>query len=282
MDVLNMLSKEINDRHLNEDEAIRFIYLKLCELFSFDERWYYTNLFNDQKTHREILNRQYDLGNVTDFKTICHTFTPLILERILEELLDREVEIIESSSHTYAISEFNGEEYILDATNFYDLTRVKMGIKTRGFKPLMYSQTDDKHLEEIDESLGYHLLDNELYKKKIAMDDTLSISDKKINIAKLLELSKCKYSFADARCFIKIIDELYGIDEEQEDETFVDSSYNYHKVYRIYPECTYFNLSKIDDEYRLEEIPKEKCLKIVSGLEAKNKIKFIDRVTHYG
>ena len=146
MNLLYKLNEEIQSRHLSIDEKIRYIYLRLCEIFSFDTKWYYANYLNDYNTYRKIKNKYFNVKNIDEFEVVCHTIVPYIMEPLYRELVLVDLEIYESDSHTYASTIFQGKDYKLDLTGQSDLAYVKMGLMTKGFKPLMYAFDNEKDI----------------------------------------------------------------------------------------------------------------------------------------
>ena len=51
MNLIKTLDDELSQMHLTDFEKARYIYLRCCEIFSFDARWYFTDLLDDEKTH---------------------------------------------------------------------------------------------------------------------------------------------------------------------------------------------------------------------------------------
>ena len=49
MNLIEQLSKELSTLHLNDFEKARYIYLRCCEIFSFDSRYTYASFFDDDK-----------------------------------------------------------------------------------------------------------------------------------------------------------------------------------------------------------------------------------------
>jgi len=49
MDLLKIINDELAKLHLTEFEKVRYIYLRTCELFSFDARYNFTGLFEDNE-----------------------------------------------------------------------------------------------------------------------------------------------------------------------------------------------------------------------------------------
>lgn len=258
MNLLYTLNEEIENKHLNTDEKIRYIYLRLCQIFSFDTRWYYAYFLSGYKTYLEIKNKKFNVKNIQEYEVICHTIVPYIMEPLYKELLGIDLEVFSTDSHTYAVTNFDGEEYRLDLTGENDFTYVKMGLMTKGFKPLCYAHEREQVLYDMDKSLGFNLLSLKEYKDKLNINPNITLFEKKIAIANLLENSVCKYHYSDARNFLNKIDDIIEVSKEQDDATFVSDAYDFYHLYHLNSEDKYLELSKSEDEYKLKEIDEER------------------------
>jgi len=147
MDLLTMLDYELSKKHLNDFEKVRYIYLRTCELFSFDARYDYTSLFLDDLLYESIIKRKIDIRSVNDFLVVCHSYSREVLIKLIRELTTAQVEAY-GDSHSYVKYQAN---WLLDAT-YGDLARVKLGLETRGFEKF---PQDKELLSEVDSILGY-------------------------------------------------------------------------------------------------------------------------------
>lgn len=142
MDVLETLSKELERKRnfitkedLLLDEKIRFLYLRVCQLFTYDSRYHYISVLGHKgkKLQKEILNKQFDLKNVTDFRGVCSSISSAFAI-IVEELLGVKVDL-QMGDHVWAKFTSCYGQIKTDAT-MGDLTRAKMGVATRGYQLL--------------------------------------------------------------------------------------------------------------------------------------------------
>ena len=242
MNLLDLLDNELEQNHLTKDEKIRYIYLRLCEIFSYDERYCLSKIFNDYNLKNTIDNRKVNLEDVTDLRITCQPFTNYVLSLLIEELVGAKTIRYNFGPHYYVITTFDKEEYILDATSEPDFASVKMGLETKGFKPINEFHTQS--LKELDSQIGYHLL------TKMELKDSLGELDyQKISV--LLEQSKNKFNYTDAIYFIRKLSPNYGC-------TYFDIDYNIFRI--IEDNGKYFILEKEKNKYRLKEISKEKVL----------------------
>ena len=268
MNLLETMNDEISSKKLTKDEKIRYIYLKLCRLFSFDTRWNYACVIEDYKTHLNIRNKVFDIRNIDEFKAICHTFVPYILKPLIEEFTNVDVDIVERPGHTYAMTTFNNEKYILDPTGGYDLCNVKMHVYPTAFKPKDIRYDYNELFRTMDEYLGFiHMTMDEFINLYDLEEKNLCLRKEKIS--KLLDNSSCRYTFSDASHFVSAIDNYNGINEFYEHtKVYIGENYDFHKFYYLCKEDACYELYNKNDEYKLREISKNKCLKLTKNLKA--------------
>ena len=84
MDVLNLIDSELRNMHLSDFERVRYIYLRTCELFYFDMRYYF-NKYISKRVLSKITKKEIDLTNVDDFRVICHTYSEYVLKKLINE-----------------------------------------------------------------------------------------------------------------------------------------------------------------------------------------------------
>lgn len=79
MNVLATLDKELKDKNWGKGTKSRYLYLRCCELFSFDSRYnYYIYLdsFEDEILQKlKLRDRKINLEDVTDFRILCTNYT---------------------------------------------------------------------------------------------------------------------------------------------------------------------------------------------------------------
>lgn len=157
MDVLAKLDEELKSRKdYTLEQKRRYLYLRTCQLFSYDSRYHYCtyDLLGEKadKIKNEIIQNKINLKDVTDFRVVCKNYSEDVYSVALKELLDTESEII-SGGHYYVEFEENGKTIKADAT-LGDLTRAKMKLMTRGYKA--YEDNEyRKKLREIDRKINY-------------------------------------------------------------------------------------------------------------------------------
>ena len=266
MNLLETLNNELYFKHLTDDEKIRYIYLRLCCIFSFDTRYYYASFFKDYDLLRKILNKKINVKNISDNLVICHTIVnPLKL--LIEEFTSREVELYRSVSHSYAYVNFMNNRYKLDLTGMNDLASVKMGLETKGFRIDGFVNPD---FSDLDNSLGFELLDDYEYISKLDINLNVPLFLQSMKISNLLDNSRCKYEFSDAKAMTVKLEQLFRVDMTQRNsDTFMDYDYSFHRLTKLGDK--YLDLSKIDDEYKLHEISEDKYLTLKSHLRKRGR-----------
>ena len=89
MNVLELLHQELKDKNLTTEEKAYYLYIRSCQLFSFDTRYAYWELLKDGHLFkRKICNREIDLENVDDFRVVCSSYTSYVYSELLKQLLD--------------------------------------------------------------------------------------------------------------------------------------------------------------------------------------------------
>ena len=270
MNLLELLSSEISNMHLTNDEKIRYIYLRLCQLFSFDARWNYAWAIEDYKTHFEVKNKTFDITNIDDFKVICHTCIDYILIPLIENIVGVKADSVEKRGHTFATIKFDGTKYILDPTGGHDFCYVKMNVKTNLFRPDKVYYDYEDVLNEIDKKLGFKNVTLKEYIETHGLDEEDDYL-RKLKIIDLLKESLCKFSYSDASHFINVIDNYQGVNEDIEhSKVYLGENYDYHKFYYLCKSDTCFELYSRDEKFKLREITKNKCMKLTKNLRSVN------------
>lgn len=164
MNVLETLENELKEKNWDNGTKARYLYLRCCELFSFDVRYNYYKYLEDFGSEIEaklsLLNRKIDLENVLDFRVVCTSYSKEVYSKLSKELLGIPCTVSKpGASHVFPtfLEPINGIYQLeADATKS-DLAREKMGLKTTG-----YMAVDDRfrkgfqaRLEKIDDTIGY-------------------------------------------------------------------------------------------------------------------------------
>ena len=129
---------------------VRWIYLKTCTIFTYDWRYFYEDDFQ----RKEIYDLTLDISHITVTDIICSTWAKLFADAL--RCLDIEAQIVSDvPPHCYVLFDLNGMTIKADATKGYDLSRVKIGCSTNGFKALHFNKDFLQKLDLSDEMIGY-------------------------------------------------------------------------------------------------------------------------------
>lgn len=258
MNLLETIDDELRFRHLSDFEKARYIYLRCCELFSFDIRWCYADITHDYKLKESIINKRIDIENVDSDLVICHNFNHCILERLIHEFttLDCNSECVDD--HSYLTMKHNEKTWKLDATtSSCDMARVKLSLPTVDFSGP--SEYDNLILNEIDLNLGYSTLDTDYY-YSLASDN--SITDCIENVGYIIRDSKAKYHYSDV-VFLYFLFLSQYCDKSY---TCFDKDYNSHKLMEVASEYSFFDICKDAGEYKLKRITANEYKKLTKSL----------------
>lgn len=248
MNLIEQLSNELKDMHLNDFEKARYIYLRCCEIFSFDSRYRFTSVFGDDKLHNSILFKKLDIENITDeeVEVVCRSFSIYVLKPLIDNLTNLNCNIVHEGPHTYVLLDYKCNEWKLDAT-LGDFTRVKLDLPTLGFK----CKTTDlkKELDDIDLGLGFKKKSVDDYKNLIT---GINFTENIISIGEILANSKVKYHYADTWDFFNEV--LGGCNYSNDNHTYLNSKYEFHKLIDTVGDYSFFDLSKDNGECSIKRI----------------------------
>ena len=264
MNLLKQLDNELNNRHYNNFEKIRYIYLKTCKLFYFDSRYYYIESF-DKKLFNKIINKKIDITNVDDFGVICHSYSKYVLYRLINELTNANV-ILQTGSHSYLkYKDDSGSNWILDAT-LGDLSRIKVGIRSNGFTCSESWFADyQKFLDEVDDSIGYEYKERKDFIKYLNQNSFKELIKSVNDLVNDSELN----NFTDVLFFVKWL--LHGSFYTFSDCTGMDKNCNFYNF--IYDEFNndLFCLSKVNNKYGINNISFDEGLQLSKKLSMNSK-----------
>ena len=259
MNLFEIINRELSDKHLNEFEKVRYIYLRTCEIFSFDSKWHFADLFDDYELLNFIAGRKFDIKDIDDRLVVCYSYTRYILDELLREFTSIDTKIV-MGTHCYLIANISGERWILDAT-MGDLAAVKIGLPTGGFRN--DNSNFRKNLEEIDKELGY------IYVKRkdiLSTMNDLNITEKVYLINQLLSKSNSRYHYSDAHFFLVWLMSSFYLNIKA--GTYVNYDYEFHRLIEVLDNQSFFDMSKNEDgEYRIKQINQEDYLILKRNLK---------------
>ena len=136
-DILTELSK---NKYEDDFIKIRYIYLYVCKMFSYDVRFMYA----DKDLKNEIYKKEINIENVEDYEIVCYTFAKVLVDTL--NLFNIDAQIIRENnntfSHVYVIVKYRNGVLKLDPTKRHDNTRVKLNSSTLDFVKLDNNDTE--------------------------------------------------------------------------------------------------------------------------------------------
>lgn len=183
MNVLKLLNEELKNEWELE-EKIRYLYIRSCELFSYDPRYKFMGLFDDWKNlESNIRYREIDLENVQDNLVICSSHAREVYSKLLREILNIKP-VPRGNGHSWVEFRDGKRDMVADATESSDLARVKMKLSTYGYKPEKREFGYSDRLKEIDIKIGYINSEYEndlLQRQKSEIEQEFNIEQNYIN-----------------------------------------------------------------------------------------------------
>lgn len=281
MNVLDILTKELKNKNWSTEEIARYVYIRSCEIFSYDSRYKFSKLFKDDYA-TSILNREIDLTNIEDNYVTCKSYSKFILPKLMKELADIDVEVY-GKIHFGNSFILNNEEMDVDATGDCDLARVKMGLSTYGYAPFLPYQDFFKNLKIIDQKINYIKDDYQEAAINSYINDNVSkqfLKDKLEAISNFLkQYSKIKH-FSDAQFCIEYLWSKFSSEEEYENSEYVylyqRDNYNSWLFYNIYFAMSdnnplFYLLKENHNACSFQEISYQDAKHLVRNLEGINK-----------
>lgn len=263
MDVIYSIYKDMEGRHLSDIEKMRYIYLRVCELFHFSSKWWTTDETGDLKLEKEIMNRKIDLENVRDFSVICHTVSREVLQPLIQMLTSLETRIVGTETHTYLeVQDGHNNRWELDAS-CNDMSRVKLGIIPTGMKYLRRKGIRQEDLDidfgKEDFTLGYKFVPRDTYVKLFG---DIIPKDLAIKVSDLLSTKPVRYHYTDATYLL----ELFELLNKQKNSIIVDKELKFHRLYTLDNDSGLFELHKKNGVYVFEEINQERYDEVTNKL----------------
>ncbi len=151
MDLRKQMCEELASfsKTLTLFEQARYLYLRTCQLFQYDFRY----LYGSSETKDQIYNAMIDLHQIEDFRIICSTWCDLYQQ--LLGMIGIKSNILSAGKHRSLIFQVDEFELEADATCGADMTRVKMGHKTRKYITRNECPSFHSLLVDTDTKLGY-------------------------------------------------------------------------------------------------------------------------------
>lgn len=301
MNVLALLEEELKNKNWTTEEKIRYLYLRSCEIFSYDPRYFLLgSIENGEQMQKEIRDHVIDLEHVEIPWSVCTSHTESVLSVLLKELLNKESNIITIFDHKESSieDEVHGT-LILDPTRNFDYTAVKTLQSTGGY----YQQNKSTRafyndLRKKDQKIGYieseysdehrRRRSKHLYDEYLALHGANNESEKSDDflLYRLREIEKevekCSNlkEVSDLKKYISTLKQSFlGDDYGRKSATIslyqMKSEYDWEFA-NIYPielenDMIYYALTKEKDHYSYREISKEDAISYTKNYEGRNK-----------
>lgn len=277
MNLIKKVESVLDNKDFDLLTKARYLYLKSCEYFTYDHRYYYA----DNKLINEIINTKIDLENIIDNRVICYSWSEQVYLPLLK-LIGIEGELVDNfGGHGHVIFEIDGKKIKADACISSDLARVKFKSSTTGFYIGSKYFGQDK-IQEIDTNIGYlineysntsiqrQILDFEEECTKL-LNSPLGLYDDEILVSKLYKIKEILESFPNVKQFSDclfltsyIYNKLFSrIDEERigtinlYNSELPDWDFKYLYELNLSDDIVYFILNNTDHGYKLNQITRK-------------------------
>jgi len=190
MNVLELLNKEINNTDWTLEDKAFYLFLRSCQLFTYDPRYnFYLNVFRDKSMLNKIENHIVDLENVDNNFVVCYSHSK-VFSGLLYNLLELDTKE-KGKGHSWV--EFNDgiRDIEADSTIYSDLSRVKMGLNTYGYLPIHKEYGFEDKLKNIAIKVNY--IDKE-YNNGLIMNKVNNLYDEFLNYIVPNESSTFEYN----------------------------------------------------------------------------------------
>ena len=152
MNLLELLKQELKTKNIIDKQLIaRYIYIRIGELFDYDESYLFENWDEQQKLKESIVDKK----QIIYFKLICYNWSKLYKELLND--FGIEAELVPDFGHQYVKYTINKEIYCADLTQDYeDIYRIKCGLPTIGNYPIYKSKQEQQNIvNQWDKQIGY-------------------------------------------------------------------------------------------------------------------------------
>ena len=229
MNLQEIFLEALAEEEYDDFTKIRWIYLCVCELFSYDVRY----IFADREMKGKIYHTQVDTKNVKEVEIVCYTLACVLVDILTT--FGYKCEIRQATSdpltHVYVIDEHNGYILKLDPTKRHDISRVKINNVTIDFNSVTEDDLFADKLLEADKKIAPYFGGLYLCEKSV-----INVAEK--TLGKVSEyIKENKLSKMDA--FRTKFDALCGMVNSRTDlKKYDDIDFYYSYIMR------YFNINK--------------------------------------
>lgn len=144
------------DCDFDDFTIIRFVYLYVCNMFSYDVRF----IYGPDELKKEIYDNIVDIKNVQDFEIVCYAYSCLIVDILALFNIHADIcqEPADGFRHAYVVVTHKGMKLKLDPTIKHDTTRVKMHSPTLDFQTLVDDSIFSDQLDDSDEQIKEYVV----------------------------------------------------------------------------------------------------------------------------
>lgn len=271
MNILEELNHDLK-KNWTIEEKIRYIYLKTCFLFSYDERYLFYKQINDEENLKRIKNKHIDLTNLQEEnRVICTTYAKEIISKLITELLNIKVEL-HGNSHNYIIINNSPQRIKADATISSDLARVKINLNTKGYREIHTSSNFEAKLKEMDKNIQYiskeyfnYYLNKVEQSKLFASSNFLEFQLDKLKLIENIFQTYNLKNYTDASFAISYLSKKLTIHLQEflllqiSNQENNINKWNFLNIYQLTDkkDTIYYILDKQNKYYTFNEIPEE-------------------------
>jgi len=214
MDIELQIANVFENNNYNDLFKVRWLYLYICKLFSYDMRFIYAK--NNLK--EEIYNKEIDIKNVEEFEIVCYTIGRVLVDILNSYGYNCEMvrEYDTTFSHVYVVVKCKDYTLKLDPTTRHDLTRVKINSNTLDFKLLNDNPKFSDELKEIDDAITNNykdidknvFYDNQTIEKLVQTVEESAITRNLLESELFFEKIEYLYSLINTRTDLKRCDDM--------------------------------------------------------------------------
>lgn len=288
MNVIEILSNELKDKNWNDVEKARYIYLRSCQLFSYDPKYHASDLLqNSYSIQNAIKTRRINLEDVEDNTAVCYSHSDQIYSKLIYEFLGIICGI--GSATTLSV----GNQRIITHAPV-DFVRAKMGCSTPGYRSQRRDESFKTQIKQIDKEIGYieeEYYEHELCQIKKQIEETFSkisstqkdeqLLSKIKTIKELLESFKFQDSYSDSAACISLLQEqLLSVSEKSKVKTvplFQDNEegWTFVKVYKMELEegIIYYLLEQGENGYTFNQTSFQEIAPLIENMKGREKEK---------
>ena len=247
MEIESQIANVFENNNYNDLFKVRWLYLFVCKLFSYDMRFIYA----DNNLKEEIYNKKIDVNNIEDFEIVCYTIARILVDILssygykCEIVREHDVEF----SHVYVIVRCKEYTLKLDPTKRHDLTRVKINSNTLDFVLLNENSKFIDELKETDKFItnNYKDVDKSIYYDNETIE----------KLVKVVEESAKNRNLLDSELFYEKIEYLYSLINTRNDLKRCDDM-DYYYSYLIKKFKLNEKTEIVDGEVITKKIPRVK------------------------